>query len=104
LRRRVSASERIETYSTTAGRVESVSERIETLDCAQQSAGKRDLRNSLHMAWVYILRCADDSFYVGSTIALERRIDEHQSGTGTAYTRKRLPVTLVFATGIRPHR
>jgi putative endonuclease len=49
------------------------------------------------MAWVYILGCADNSFYVGSTADLERRFNEHQTGDGAAYTRKRLPVKLVFA-------
>jgi len=49
------------------------------------------------MAWVYILRCADGSFYTGSTIDLERRIAEHDSGLGADFTRKRRPVVLVFA-------
>jgi predicted GIY-YIG superfamily endonuclease len=31
--------------------------------------------------WVYILRCADDSYYTGHTDCLERRIGEHQAGT-----------------------
>jgi putative endonuclease len=48
------------------------------------------------MAWVYILECADGSFYVGSTIDLGRRRFQHQIGDGPAYTRRcgRLPVTL----------
>ena len=45
---------------------------------------------------VYILRCADDSFYVGSTWDLERRLSEHNLGLGAAYTRRRRPVTLVW--------
>ncbi|WP_308467670.1 GIY-YIG nuclease family protein [Rathayibacter soli] len=49
------------------------------------------------MPHVYILRCADGSYYVGSTIDLERRLAEHSSGMGAVYTRKRLPVELVFA-------
>ncbi|KAA1425282.1 GIY-YIG nuclease family protein [Mumia zhuanghuii] len=49
------------------------------------------------MAWVYILRCSDGSYYVGSTRNLEQRIDQHRSGRGAAYTRRRLPITLVFA-------
>jgi putative endonuclease len=49
------------------------------------------------MAWMYILECADKSFYVGSTLDLERRFAQHCSGEGAAYTRRRLPVTLVFA-------
>jgi len=49
------------------------------------------------MPHVYILRCSDGSYYVGSTRDLQRRLEEHASGTGAAYTRKRLPVELVFA-------
>jgi len=47
--------------------------------------------------FVYILRCADDSYYVGSTWDLERRLSEHRLGLGAAYTRHRRPVTLVWA-------
>jgi len=49
------------------------------------------------MAWVYILRCADDSYYVGSTVDLDRRVWQHQEGLGAAYTRRRRPVTLVWS-------
>ena len=49
------------------------------------------------MAYMYILKCADGSFYVGSTVHLERRVAEHQLGLGAQYTRKRRPVTVVFA-------
>lgn len=51
----------------------------------------------VQMAWVYILECSDGSFYVGSTVDLERRIAQHQAGQGAAYTRSRRPVKLVFA-------
>jgi putative endonuclease len=47
--------------------------------------------------YVYILQCADSSYYVGSTWDLERRLAEHASGQGAAYTSWRLPVRLVFA-------
>ena len=49
------------------------------------------------MAHLYALRCADGTLYVGSTIDLERRVEQHRSGTGAAYTRRRLPVELVFS-------
>jgi putative endonuclease len=49
------------------------------------------------MAWVYILKCADGSFYVGSTTYLEARLQQHQRGEGAQYTKKRRPVELVFA-------
>ena len=49
------------------------------------------------MAYVYILRCADGSYYVGSTRDLETRVEQHASGAGAKYTGTRRPVELVFA-------
>jgi putative endonuclease len=48
------------------------------------------------MAWMYILKCSDDSYYVGSTKNLELRFAQHQSGKGSRYTSGRLPVELVY--------
>jgi putative endonuclease len=48
------------------------------------------------MAYIYILECADGSYYTGSTTDLERRLWQHQQGEGANYTAKRLPVKLVF--------
>lgn len=45
---------------------------------------------------MYILKCCDDTFYTGSTIDLERRLNEHSKGSGANYTSKRLPVELVY--------
>ena len=48
-------------------------------------------------AYVYILRCADGAYYVGTTRgALERRIGEHNAGTFGGWTASRRPVSLVF--------
>ena len=48
-------------------------------------------------AYLYILRCADGSYYVGTTRAsLEVRIAQHDAGTFDGYTARRRPVTLVF--------
>ena len=50
------------------------------------------------MAWyVYMFRCGDGSLYTGSTTDVERRLREHQGGTGARYTRSRPPVTLAYA-------
>ena len=49
------------------------------------------------MPYVYILQCADGSYYVGSTRNLARRVGEHMSGLGAVYTSTRTPVELVFA-------
>ena len=48
-------------------------------------------------AWMYILECSDSSYYVGSTIDLERRLREHNEGTGAKYTARRRPVRMVYA-------
>jgi putative endonuclease len=48
-------------------------------------------------AWLYILLCADGSYYVGTTRdSLERRFAEHQAGTFGGYTARRRPVQLVY--------
>jgi putative endonuclease len=48
-------------------------------------------------AWLYILLCADGSYYVGTTRgSLDRRFAEHQSGTFGGYTARRRPMTLVY--------
>ena len=45
---------------------------------------------------MYILKCANDKFYTGSTKNLERRLNQHQSGEGANFTKKHLPVELVY--------
>lgn len=47
--------------------------------------------------WVYILKCADGSYYTGHTDNLEKRLASHQSGDITGYTSSRLPVKLIFS-------
>jgi putative endonuclease len=48
-------------------------------------------------AYLYILRCADGSYYVGTTRkSLEERIGEHNAGLHGGYTASRRPVTMVF--------
>ena len=46
--------------------------------------------------WVYILRCADQSYYAGHTDDLELRLAKHQTGEYGGYTQTRLPVELLF--------
>jgi putative endonuclease len=47
---------------------------------------------------LYILKCADGTFYTGITTDLERRILEHNdSRLGAKYTHARRPVTLVYS-------
>ena len=47
------------------------------------------------MPTMYILLCCDDTYYTGSTIDLDRRLEQHNAGEGAKYTAKRLPVKLV---------
>jgi putative endonuclease len=47
-------------------------------------------------AYMYILKCADGTYYTGSTKKLVERIHQHKSGNGSNYTRDRLPVILVY--------
>jgi predicted GIY-YIG superfamily endonuclease len=47
--------------------------------------------------YVYMLRCADESFYVGHTDELERRLAEHGDGLIPGYTSTRRPVELVWS-------
>ena len=45
---------------------------------------------------MYILKCANGSYYTGSTRNLLRRLKQHQSGEGAKHTRKHAPVELVY--------
>jgi putative endonuclease len=48
------------------------------------------------MPYMYILECCDRSYYTGSTWDINRRVWEHQHGQGANYTKKRLPVKLIY--------
>ncbi len=47
------------------------------------------------------MKCADGTLYTGVTNDLQRRIDLHNGGTASRYTRSRLPVVLVYREGCR---
>jgi predicted GIY-YIG superfamily endonuclease len=47
--------------------------------------------------WVYILKCADGSYYTGHTDNLEARVAQHQLGDTEGYTSSRLPIKCVFS-------
>ena len=49
------------------------------------------------MAWVYMLKCVDDSIYVGSTNDLDARLWQHEHGLGGTHTSRRRPVELIWA-------
>lgn len=55
------------------------------------------LKRQLTQRWfVYILRCADGSLYTGITNDLARRLEQHNAGTASRYTRSRLPVLIEY--------
>jgi len=49
------------------------------------------------MPYMYVLECADGSYYTGSTWDIEKRLWEHKQGLGANYTKRRLPVKLVYS-------
>ncbi|WP_422861785.1 GIY-YIG nuclease family protein [Flagellimonas sp. W118] len=51
----------------------------------------------MKVSYVYMLRCSDHTYYTGVTSNLEKRIQEHKTGTHVkSYTYSRRPVKLVF--------
>ena len=49
------------------------------------------------MPFTYILKCSDESFFVGSTWDLAERFEEHQTGKGANHTAKRASIELANA-------
>jgi len=47
--------------------------------------------------YVYILECADGSYYIGVSFDPGMRLQRHNDGLGGSYTKKRRPVKLVFS-------
>lgn len=47
--------------------------------------------------YIYILECADGTFYTGYTTNLENRVLVHNKGLGSKYTRLRLPVSILYS-------
>lgn len=57
-----------------------------------------DLKNGEPDAtwFVYLLRCSDGSIYTGISNDVPRRVEQHNAGTASRYTRSRLPVVLAY--------
>jgi len=53
-------------------------------------------RKGYNMAYMYILECADGSYYTGSTKNLDKRIWEHNNFLSANYTKKKYPDKLVY--------
>ena len=52
--------------------------------------------------WVYILFCANDTFYIGQSRDIKQRLDRHASGTGARHTRLLKHFQLVYIEGPMP--
>jgi len=63
---------------------------------AKTNALKKNDTKTVEGWFAYILRCADGSLYTGITTDVCRRLEQHNAGTASRYTRSRLPVTLVY--------
>lgn len=62
-----------------------------------KTARKPATKSAPKARWtVYIVRCADNSFYTGYTGDLEKRLAAHNGGKGAKYTASRRPVELVY--------
>ena len=46
--------------------------------------------------FVYVVQCADSTYYIGISNDVQKRIDDHNSGKGAKYTQGRLPVKLIY--------
>jgi len=46
--------------------------------------------------YMYILKCKDNSYYIGHTDNIEKRVSEHNANEFKCYTSSRLPVEVVF--------
>ena len=76
-----------------------MSNRIECPERAERVEG-HDPVGVPDQYYVYILRCADGTFYVGATTELTGRVEAHNAGRGPRFTACRRPVSLVYS---EPH-
>jgi predicted GIY-YIG superfamily endonuclease len=53
-------------------------------------------KRTVEVWFVYVLRCAEGTLYTGITKDVTRRIQQHNNGTASRYTRSRRPVKLVY--------
>lgn len=56
------------------------------------------------MYYIYILLCADNTYYTGFTTDVEKRLLEHNGGKGAKYTRGRTPCKLVYTESFEDKR
>jgi predicted GIY-YIG superfamily endonuclease len=74
-----------------------LSERAKASESKDAVEGLSPPASTAQPTWsVYVLLCRNDSYYVGVTNDLSRRLDEHRTGRGGHYTRCNPPVRLVY--------
>jgi len=71
--------------------------RQQAINCSNSLLGPEPVEGPTPMPSCYILRCADASYYVGSTHDLPSRLSKHAEGSASSYTAARRPVTLVYS-------
>ena len=54
--------------------------------------------------YIYIVECANGTYYSGYTSDIQRRVERHNNGHGAKYLRGRLPVKLVFSREYRYYK
>ena len=57
---------------------------------------KLSSKSSVHVWFVYIVRCSDSTLYPGIAKDVIRRCQQHNAGTASKYTRSRCPVKLIY--------
>ena len=75
---------------------ESPGRRISQKESGEEETRRMVSENQEEKNYMYLLRCADGTFYCGWTNHLEARVEAHNAGKGAKYTRSRLPVELVY--------
>jgi putative endonuclease len=66
------------------------------VECPERAASFIARVEGLHVSYVYILRCSDQTLYIGHTNDLRAREDAHNRGFGSRYTARRRPVRIVY--------
>jgi UV DNA damage endonuclease len=69
---------------------------------AKEVAVLKLIRQLSERWFVYILRCADGSLYTGIAKDVNQRLEQHNAGMASRYTRGRLPVTVIYREGSMP--
>lgn len=75
---------------------ESPGRRISQKESGEEETRRMVSENQEEKNYMYLLRCADGTFYCGWTNHLEARVEAHNAGKGAKYTKSRRPVALVY--------